>query len=300
MDIINALPGSISYGLIWGLMAIGVFITYKILDFADLSVDGSICTGMAVCTILVINGCNVVLAMLIAFLVGAICGLMTGVFHTFMGIPPILSGILTQLMLWSINLKILGSKANVSLPSRQYDVLISSTNNIGTIIVVCVIIAIVITLLFLFFKTKLGYAIRSTGNNIDMSRTLGINTKLTKILGLMLSNGIVALAGALLAQYQGFADINSGRGAIVIGLAALIIGEVLIKKFKNNMIISLLGITIGGIIYYLVFNIIIILGFDTDLLKMLSALLVGIFLAIPYWKNLYSKKRKKVIVDVKN
>ena len=144
MDIINALPGSISYGLIWGLMAIGVFITYKILDFADLSVDGSICTGMAVCTILVINGCNVIVAMLVAFLVGAICGLMTGLFHTFMGIPPILSGILTQLMLWSINLKILGSKANVSLPSRQFEVLVSSTNNVGTIIVVCVIIAIVI------------------------------------------------------------------------------------------------------------------------------------------------------------
>ena len=300
MDIINALPGSISYGLIWGLMAIGVFITYKILDFADLSVDGSICTGMAVCTMLVINGCNVIIAMLIAFLVGALCGLMTGLFHTFMGIPPILSGILTQLMLWSINLKVLGSKANVSLPSRQFDVLVSSTNNVGTIIVVCVIIAIVITLLFLFFKTEMGYAIRSTGSNIDMSRTLGINTKLTKILGLMLSNGIVALAGALLAQYQGFADINSGRGAIVIGLAALIIGEALVKKFKNNIVINLIGIMFGGIIYYLVFNIIIILGFDTDLLKMLSALLVGIFLAIPYWKNNYAKKRKKVIIDVKN
>ena len=281
-------------------MAIGVFITYKILDFADLSVDGSICTGMDVCTMLVINGCNVIVAMLVAFLVGAICGLMTGLFHTFMGIPPILSGILTQLMLWSINLKILGSKANVSLPSRQFDVLVSSTNNVGKIIVVCVIIAIVITLLFLFFKTEMGYAIRSTGSNIDMSRTLGINTKLTKILGLMLSNGIVALAGALLAQYQGFADINSGRGAIVIGLAALIIGEVLVKKFKNNMVISLIGITFGGIIYYLVFNIIIILGFDTDLLKMLSALLVGIFLAIPYWKNNYAKKRKKVVIDVKD
>lgn len=300
MDIINALPGSISYGLIWGLMAIGVFITYKILDFADLSVDGSICTGMAVCTMLVINGCNVIIAMLIAFLVGALCGLMTGLFHTFMGIPPILSGILTQLMLWSINLKILGSKANVSLPSRQFDVLVSSTNNVGTIVVVCAIIVFVITLLFLFFQTEIGYAIRSTGSNIDMSRTLGINTKLTKILGLMLSNGIVALAGALLAQYQGFADINSGRGAIVIGLAALIIGEALVKKFKNNIVINLIGIMFGGIIYYLVFNIIIILGFDTDLLKMLSALLVGIFLAIPYWKNNYAKKRKKVIIDVKN
>ena len=300
MDIINALPGSISYGLIWGLMAIGVFITYKILDFADLSVDGSICTGMAVCTMLVINGCNVIIAMLIAFLVWALCGLMTGLFHTFMGIPPILSGILTQLMLWSINLKILGSKANVSLPSRQFDVLVSSTNNVGTIVVVCAIIVFVITLLFLFFQTEIGYAIRSTGSNIDMSRTLGINTKLTKILGLMLSNGIVALAGALLAQYQGFADINSGRGAIVIGLAALIIGEALVKKFKNNIVINLIGIMFGGIIYYLVFNIIIILGFDTDLLKMLSALLVGIFLAIPYWKNNYAKKRKKVIIDVKN
>ena len=300
MDIINALPGSISYGLIWGLMAIGVFITYKILDFADLSVDGSICTGMAVCTILVINGCNVLIAMLVAFLVGALCGLLTGLFHTFMGIPPILSGILTQLMLWSINLKILGGKANVALPSRQFDVLISSTNNGGTIIVVVLFVAVIISLLFLFFKTEMGYAIRSTGNNIYMSRTLGINTKFTKILGLMISNGIVALAGSLLAQYQGFADINSGRGAIVIGLAALIIGEVLVKKFKGNMVISLLGIVLGGIIYYLVFNIIIILGFDTDLLKMLSALLVGIFLAIPYWKNNYRKKRKKVILNAKN
>jgi hypothetical protein len=293
MGWLNALPGAIAQGIIWGIMAIGVYITYKVLDIADLTVDGSICTGAAVCTMLVISGVNVWLAMLAALAAGMAAGLLTGVFHTFMGIPAILAGILTQLILWSVNLKILG-KANQALPARNFYVLVTQLKKTQTLLVLAAVSIVLIAVLYWFFGTELGSSIRSTGCNISMSRAQGINTDFNKILGLMLSNGIVALAGALLAQYQGSADINMGRGAIVIGLAAVIIGEAVFSRISRNFIVRLLGVICGGIIYYIVYQTVIFFGLDTDLLKMLSALVVAFFLAVPYWKGKYiSSGRRK-------
>lgn len=290
VTIINALPGAVAQGLIWGIMAIGLFISYKILDFADLTVDGSICTGACVLVVLVTAGVNVYVAMLLSFIAGLLAGLVTSVFHTLMGIPPILSGILTQLILWSVNLKILG-QANKALSSRNYDLIISSRDNLTAIVALLVIIAIIIGTLYWFFGTERGSSIRATGCNENMARAQGINVKANKIIALMLSNGIVALSGALLAQYQGFADINMGRGAIVIGLAAIIIGVSVFAKFKN-FALKLSSVAIGGVIYYLVYQTVIALGLDTDLLKMLSAIVVAIFLAVPYWKKQWFSKRK--------
>ena len=295
MGFINALPGAVAQGLIWGLMAIGLYISYKVLDIADLTVDGSICTGACVCAVLLANGVNVFLCLLIAFLAGAVAGTVTGLFHTAMGIPPILAGILTQLILWSLNLKILG-KANMSISSRNYFVLLTSLNNPIAILVALAFCVAVIVLLYLFFFTELGFSLKSTGDNEDMSRAQGINVNLSKVLGLAISNGIVALSGALLAQYQGFADINMGRGAIVIGLAAIIIGLSVSMKIKPNFVVSLIGVVGGGIAYYLVYTFVIWLGLDTDLLKMLSAIVVAIFLAVPYWKKRYFTKTK--VIDV--
>jgi len=291
MGFLNALPGAIAQGLIWGIMAIGLYISYKILDIADLTVDGSICTGACVCTILIINGVNVFLAMLLAFVAGALAGALTGLFHTLMGIPPILSGILTQLILWSLNLKILG-QANVSVSARSYNVLLSSINNPMAIVVTLAFCVFIIVALFLFFYTEIGLSVKSTGDNADMSEAQGINVKFNKVLGLAISNGLVALSGALLAQYQGFADINMGRGAIVIGLAAIIIGLSVSLKIRPNFVVSLIGVVGGSVAYYLVYTFVIWLGLDTDLLKMLSALVVAIFLALPYLKSEYFTKPK--------
>lgn len=295
-SLLNAFPGSVAQGLIWGLMAIGVFITYKILDIADLTVDGSICTGGAVCAVMMINGCNVWLSMFVAFLAGMLAGLATGVFHVFMGIPPILAGILTQLLLYSVNLKIM-SGANVSLSVRNYDLLVSLQYLKGvpfycnTLLVVALILAAVIGVLYWFFGTEIGCGIRATGCNAAMSKAQGINTDRNKIIALMMSNGIVAFSGALLTQYQGFADVNMGRGAVVIGLAAIIIGEALFGKLlKNNFALKLLQVGLGGIVYYIVYQAVIMLGTEPDMMKMYSALVVAIFLAIPYLKERYFKK----------
>lgn len=288
--IINGFPGTIAQGLIWGLMAIGVFITYKLLDIADLSVDGSICTGGAVCAVLIVAGVPAWVAVICAFFAGALCGLVTGLFLTVMGIPPILSGILTQLMLWSINLKILGA-SNLSVSARQYSVLLSSLNPPIAILVLAAFAVAAALLLYWFFGTQIGRGIRATGCNQNMSRAQGINTELNKVIGLMLSNAIVALSGALLTQYQGNADINMGRGAIVIGLAAVIIGNAVLSKFSGNFLVKLFSVFLGGIIYYVVYSVVIALGLDTDLLKMLSAIVVAIFLAVPYWKKKFSKPK---------
>lgn len=286
MELLSAFPGAIAQGLIWGIMAIGVYITFKILDIADLTVDGSICTGAAVCTVLVTKGVNVYLALLAAVVAGLLAGLLTGLMHTVLGIPAILSGILTQLILWSANLKIMG-KANISLSARSYKVLLTQMNINSSIAVLAVIGIILIALLYWFFGTELGCAVRATGCNLNMSRAQGINTNINIVLGLMLSNGIVALSGALLAQYQGFADINMGKGAIVIGLAAVIIGEAVFSKIARNFAVRLFAVIVGGIIYYIVYQVIIFLGIDTDLLKMLSALVVAVFLGVPYVKKHY-------------
>lgn len=292
MTFLNTLPGAIVQGLIWGIMAIGVYITYKILDIADLTVDGSMVTGACVCAVLVVAGVNVWIAMLAAIVAGMLAGLLTGVFHTLMGIPAILAGILTQLILWSVNLKILG-KANIGVSARTYNVAVTQLFKGQAILVVLGICAVIIGVLYWFFGTEIGASLRATGCNLNMSRAQGINTNKNKILGLVISNGIVALSGAVLMQYQGAADINMGRGAIVIGLAAVIIGEALFGKISQNFAVRLVCVLGGGVIYYIVYQTVIFLGFDTDLLKMLSAIVVAIFLAVPYWKGKRAKKKPK-------
>ena len=288
-----SLPGAISQGLIWGIMAIGVYLTYRILDFADLTVDGSICTGTCVCAMSVVGGLPLWLAMVLALIAGMLSGLVTALFNTALGIPPILSGILTQLILWSVNLKILG-KANQALSARNYKLLVTQLNpswqNILVLVLSC---GIVIALLYWFFGTETGSAIRATGNNPAMSRAQGINTNVMKVIGLVLSNGLVALSGALLSQFLGQADINMGKGAIVIGLAAVIIGEAVFARKVRNFALSLLCVIGGSVVYYLVYQTVIYLGLDTDLLKMLSAVMVAIFLAIPYLKSKMKVKSKK-------
>ena len=295
MALISALPGAAAQGLIWGIMAIGVYITFRTLDIADLTVDGTMCTGGAVCIMMMMNGHNVWVAMLAAFIAGMLAGLATGFFHTFMGIPAILSGILTQLALWSVNLKIMG-KSNQALNVDKYNLLVSLRYIKGvpifknTIVIVAIMIVVLIAILYWFFGTELGCSIRATGCNSNMALAQGINTNFNKVLGLMISNGLVALSSALLAQYQGFADINMGRGAIVIGLAAVIIGEAIFGRIFRNFALTLLSVGFGAVIYYLVLQVVIWLGVDTDLLKMFSAIVVAIFLAIPYWKSRYFAK----------
>ena len=298
MSLITALPGAAAQGLIWGIMAIGVYITFRILDIADLTVDGTLCTGGAVCIMMMLSGHNVWVSMLAATGAGLLAGLATGIFHTFMGIPAILAGILTQLSLYSVNLKIMG-KANQAINVDKFNLLVSLRRVKGvaltqnTLFIVAIMIIILIAVLYWFFGTELGCSLRATGCNPSMSRAQGINTDRNKVLGLMLSNGLVALSGALLTQYQGFADINMGRGSIGIGLAAVIIGEAIFSRIFRNFALKLLSVVFGSILYYLVLQIVIWMGIDTDLLKMLSALVVALFLAFPYWKGKYFTKAKQ-------
>ena len=295
----NALPGACAQGLIWGIMAIGVYITYQILDLADLTVDGTMCTGGAVCVMMMLSGHSLPVSLLCAFAAGMLAGLATGLFHTAMGIPAILSGILTQLGLYSVNLRIMGGKANQAINVSNYPLLVSlryirDVPFYKNAIFVVIIFALLITaVLYWFFGTELGCAIRATGSNPNMSRAQGINTNVNKIIGLMLSNGIVALASALLAQYQGFVDINMGRGAIVIGLAAVIIGQVLIGKLAHNFASKLLAVVAGAIIYYIVIQLVLWMGLNPNDLKLLSALVVAVFLAIPELKNRYFNRAPK-------
>ena len=291
MALFNALPGACAQGLIWGIMAIGVYITYKILDVADLTVDGTMCTGGAVCVMMMLNGYSIWISLLCAFIAGMLAGLITGIFHTFMGIPAILAGILTQLALYSINLRILGS-ANQAISVRKYNLLISLMYIPRAIWISAVFVVALIVILYWFFGTELGSSLRATGCNQHMARAQGINTNFNKVLGLMLSNGIVALASALYSQYQGFADINMGRGAIVIGLAAVIIGDVVFGKIFRNFGFKLLGVALGAVMYYLVIQVVLWLGLNTDDLKLLTALVVGVFLSVPYIKGRYFTKTR--------
>lgn len=298
---LSTLPGAMAQGLVWGVMAIGLYISFKVLDLADLTVDGSICTGAAVCTVLITQGVNVWIAMLCALIAGMLAGLITGLLHTALGIPAILSGILTQLMLWSINLLIMGGKANIALSRFKYgDKLIISSGNsdiYATLAILLGFVVVIIGILYWFFGTQIGMSLRSTGCNIEMSRAQGINTNITKVFGLALSNGVVALAGALLAQQQGAADINMGRGAIVIGLAAIIVGEAIFQKIAVNFALRLGFAACGAIIYWLVFQTVIFMGLPSELLKMLSALVVAIFLGIPYIKSNFKKKKVDINKD---
>lgn len=296
---LSSLPGAVTLGIIWSIMALGVFITYKVLDIPDLTVDGSFATGGAVCAIVITSGHTFWLALLLGFIAGALCGLLTGLLHTFLGIPPILAGILTQLALWSINLKIMNGRANTSISARTYlnQIIFSQLRIPDALWKVALIALLLVAILYLFFGTELGASIRATGNNPKMSRAQGINTKFNIVLGLMLSNGIVALSGTLLAQYQGFADINMGRGAIVIGLCAVVIGGAITKHISPNFFIRMIGVVGGAIVYYFVYQTVVFLGFDTDLLKMLAALVVAIFLGGPY---LYKTYIARFIKDIKN
>ena len=300
----NALPGAVSQGLIWGIMAIGLYITYRVLELSDLTVDGSFCTGGAVCVMMIAGGQNLWLALACAVLAGMLTGLATGFFHTKCGIPAILSGILTQLGLWSVNLAILGMKANQGLNVNQYELLVNlrylSDVSKGTrpfwqhpVLVVAVFTAAVIAVLYWFFGTELGASIRATGANVNMARAQGINTDRNKVFGLAIANGLVALSGALLSQYQGYAEINMGRGAIVIGLAAIIIGDVVFGKLFRNFALKLTAVSIGAVIYYIVIQAVIsLLKIDSNYLKLISALIVATFLAVPHWKQEFSRRKE--------
>ena len=294
MVFMYALPGAVAEGLIWGLMAIGVYLSYKILDIADLTVDGSICTGACVCAMMLAGGAPIGLCVLAAFLAGALAGVVTGLFHTALGIPSILAGILTQLILYSVNLCILGGKSLVAIDPRANTLLVHMSNNPRSIVSMTIIVTLTIIALWLFFYTEIGLTLKSTGDNPDMSRAQSVNVKLNQVIGLALSNGIVALAGSMLAQYKGSANINDGRGAIVIGLAAIFIGLSVSLKIKPNFVVSLIGVIGGGIVYYIVYNFVILLGLKTDYLKMLSAIIVAIFLAVPYVKNEYFPAKRNL------
>ena len=305
LKLINALPGAWAQGLCWGLMAIGVYITFRVLNTSDLTVDGSIATGGAIAAVLIMNGVNVWLALVVAFLAGMLAGLATGIFHTFMGIPAILSGILTQLGLYSINLRIMGGKANVAVNPNKYYLLVSLRNvrslSLSNPILVLILFTVaVILLLYWFFGTELGCSMRATGANQQMSRAQGINTTGNTLLGLMLANGLVSLAGALLAQYQGFADVNMGRGAIVIGLAAVIIGEVLVRAlFRRylNFSITLAFTVLGGVLYYLVIVVVLWLRLNANDLKLFTAAVVALFLAVPHFRARKQPKKREVAGD---
>ena len=294
MAFLYALPGAVAEGLIWGLMAMGVYIAYKILDIADLTVDGSICTGACVCAILLGAGAPAWLCIPAALLAGALTGIVTGLLHTRLGIPSILAGILTQLMLYSVNLLILGGKSLMPIDPRANELLVHMSNNPRSILALGILVTATIVGLYLFFYTEVGLTLKSTGDNPDMSRAQGVDVDRNKVIGLAIANGIVAMAGALLAQYKGSANINDGRGAIVIGLAAIFIGLSVSLKIKPNFVVSLIGVVGGGIVYYIVYNFVILMGLKTDYLKMLSAIIVALFLGIPYLKAKYFTKQKEL------
>lgn len=305
-SLLNAAPGAIAQGLLWGIMAIGVYITFRILDVADLTVDGSLATGGAVCIMLMRSGCNPWVALLCAFLAGVLAGMVTGLLHTRCGIPAILAGILTQLALYSVNLRIMSSKSNQPISVDKYNLIVSqrfvkelSLRN--PLVPAIVTLVVLIAILYWFFGTEYGSALRATGANPRMASAQGVDTRITVTVGLMLSNGLVALAGALLAQYQGATDVNMGRGAIVIGLAAVIIGEVLLGKVVHNFALKLATVVVGAVVYYMVLQIVLQLGLNTNDLKLFTALIVALFLSIPYWKgNAFRKKNAKMAGGEKN
>ena len=300
MTLVRALPGNVAQGIIWGIMALGVYITFRILDFADLTVDGSLATGGAVAVMLIRGGMNPAIALIFAFLAGMAAGFVTGILHTVFGIPGILASILTQIGLYSVNLGIMG-KSNQAINVLQYKLVASlryvTGEGSGFFFVKLILAAIVlIVVIYWFFGTELGAAIRATGCNPQMASAQGINTSFNKVLALMISNGLVGLCGGIYAQYQGAADVNMGRGAIVIGLAAVIISEVIFGKFcagkKIAFALTLGAVFIGAIIYYIVIAFVLWLKMPSDYMKLFSAVVVACFLAVPYMKEKYFKKRR--------
>ncbi|PWL91380.1 MAG: ABC transporter permease [Clostridiales bacterium] len=286
MNLFGSLPGNIAQGLIWGLMALGVYITFRLLDFADLTVDGTFATGGAVTVVLILHGWSAPAALLVAVLAGLAAGLITGLLHTLLGIPPILAGILTQIALYSINLNIMGM-ANLAVSVDNYPLILSLRKVTQSILISLIFAAVIIAILYWYFGTEQGSSIRATGCNPAMSKAQGININFTKVLALAISNGLVGLSGGLMAQYQGFSDINMGRGAIVIGLAAVIIGEVLgeaIFRKHLNFFGRLTFVVLGGVIYYIVVGVVLWLKLPSNDLKLFTAVIVAIFLAVPYLK----------------
>ena len=286
--LVRALPGNVSQGLIWGIMSIGVYITYKILNFADLTVDGTLATGGAVTVMLILAGYPPIIAVIMAFIAGMAAGFITGILHTVFGIPDILAGILTQIALYSVNLNITGGRANQAVSVDQFNLIVSLRYISKTILVTGIITIAIIAALYWFFGTEMGFTIRATGCNPNMSRAQGINTSVSKVIALVFSNGLVGFAGGILAQYQGNCDVNMGRGAIVIGLASVIIGEVLGEAIfgkKLNFSARLFFVTVGSIIYYIVISFVCWLGLPSIDLKLFSAIVVAVFLAVPYLKG---------------
>lgn len=295
LSLFRAMPGSIAQGMIWGVMALGVYITFRLLDFADLTVDGSIATGAAVSVMLIRAGVSPIATLPIAFLAGALAGMVTGLLNTALGIPGILASILTQISLYSINLNIMG-KANQPVSVDNYPLVVSlryvtdgSVSRLLFFLGMIVFLLALITVMYWYFGTEQGHAIRATGCNSNMARAQGINTNFIKVLALMISNGLVGLCGALYGQFQGASDVNMGRGAIVIGLAAVIIGEVLFGKFASKrklaFAFTLASVILGAVIYYMVYQFVLWLKMPSEDMKLFSAIVVAIFLAIPYLKE---------------
>lgn len=299
--LLRSCPGGVAQGLIWGIMALGVYLTFRMLGVSDLTVDGSLATGGAVCIMLVLKGVNPQVALVVSFIAGVLAGLVTGFLHTALGIPDILAGILTQISLYSINLNIMG-KANQSVNINQVKFLFTSNAKLlnRTILLVASVCLVLVCVLYWYLGTEHGSALRATGINGDMARAQGINTNAMKVIGLAMSNGLVAVSGGILAQYQGFADVNMGRGAIVIGLAAVIIGEVLGEALLGkhlNFMMRLIFVVLGGVIYYTVYVFVLWLKFPADDMKLLTAIVVALFLAVPYLqsqsKNSFSRIAKQ-------
>ena len=295
LSLFRAMPGSIAQGMIWGVMALGVYITFRLLDFADLTVDGSIATGAAVSVMLIRAGVSPIATLPIAFLAGALAGMVTGLLNTALGIPGILASILTQISLYSINLNIMG-KANQPVSVDNYPLVVSlryvtdgSVSRLLFFLGMIVFLLALIAVMYWYFGTEQGHAIRATGCNSNMARAQGINTNFIKVLALMISNGLVGLCGALYGQFQGASDVNMGRGAIVIGLAAVIIGEVLFGKFASKrklaFAFTLASVILGAVIYYVVYQFVLWLKMPSEDMKLFSAIVVAIFLAIPYLKE---------------
>lgn len=309
---VNALPGATTEGLIWGIMAIGLFITYKLLELSDLTVDGSFCTGGAVCAAMLTAGYSVWISMLLAFISGMAAGWVTGFLHTKCKIPAILASILTQLGLWTVNMAIMGMRSTMAILASNHDVLVAMVFledvTMGLkpfyyypIFTLGIVTAAIIGILYWFFGTERGASIRATGANVNMARAQGINTDFNKVLGLMIANGLVALSGALLAQYKGSAEINMGRGAIVIGLAAIIIGEVSFGKLFKNFALRLLAVSLGSIIYYIVIQMVIsLIDVDAQYMKLFSAAVVAVFLTVPNLNIGKPKKHNKQAKEVQN
>ena len=290
LSLFRAMPGSIAQGMIWGVMALGVYITFRLLDFADLTVDGSIATGAAVSVMLIRAGVSPIATLPIAFLAGALAGMVTGLLNTALGIPGILASILTQISLYSINLNIMG-KANQPVSVDNYPLVVSLryVSRLLFFLGMIVFLLALIAVMYWYFGTEQGHAIRATGCNSNMARAQGINTNFIKVLALMISNGLVGLCGALYGQFQGASDVNMGRGAIVIGLAAVIIGEVLFGKFASKrklaFAFTLASVILGAVIYYMVYQFVLWLKMPSEDMKLFSAIVVAIFLAIPYLKE---------------